>query len=181
MLDKQDIRKIYLNKRKNLNEKFVSENSEIIQNKLFLMKEYLCSESICVYMDTQMEVQTNRIILNALGNNKKVAIPKIENNVMNFYYIKDISQTKLGNFKINEPITKDIVKNDNPLIIVPGIVFDKKKNRIGYGMGFYDKYLNENKNCKKIALAFDFQIVDSVPYSQNDIKMDIVITEKSII
>jgi len=65
-------------------------------------------------------------------------------------------------------------------MIMPGVAFDKKKHRIGYGKGFYDKFLSEHEIEHKIALAFDFQILDSIPFDEYDIMPDMIITEKNI-
>lgn len=181
MLDKKYFREKMLNIRNNLDNNFVVKNSNIIQNNLLNIDEYINSKSIYIYMDINNEVNTKQIILNALDNNKKVAIPKISNNIMNFYYIQNINQVKKGYFNILEPTTNDIALDDNSLIILPGIVFSKSKNRIGYGKGFYDKYLSVNNKNIKIALCYDFQIIDSIPHTKNDIPLDIIITEKRII
>jgi len=68
------------------------------------------------------------------------------------------------------------------LIIVPGVAFDLNLNRIGYGKGYYDRFLSKvSKNVPKIALAYDFQVLESISEGENDIKMDMIITEKRII
>lgn len=181
MLNKEEIRKEILEKRNKLDKEFVLSNSRVIQNKLTSINEYTNCECIYIYMDTNNEVITKDIILNAFEDNKKVAIPKIINNNMEFYYIQNINQTLVGSFGISEPTTTDIANDKNALIIMPGIAFDFLKHRIGYGKGFYDRYLNKNKSLIKIALAFDFQILASIPYDKNDISPDIIITEKRII
>jgi len=71
--------------------------------------------------------------------------------------------------------------NNSTLIIIPGAAFDKEKHRIGYGAGFYDKYLSKSNVGDRIALAFDFQVLDRIPFNEYDIKPDIIITEKEII
>ena len=96
--------------------------------------------------------------------------------------IKNISQLQKSHKKILEP-HKDcqkIAPEKIDLIIVPGIAFDKQKNRIGYGDGFYDRLLKKTK-CPTIALAYEFQIVHNIPGEKHDVKVDQIITEKRIL
>jgi 5-formyltetrahydrofolate cyclo-ligase len=183
MLSKEEIRKQIAKKRDKIEQEFIKLSSEIIQDKVISLKEYIHSECIYIYMSFGKEVDTKEIILHALENKKRVAIPKIVDKKMQFYYIKDFGQTKLGYFGIQEPITNDIAKEDVPFMIMPGAAFDYSKHRIGYGKGFYDQYLNkeENKNIKKVAIAFDFQILDEIPSEKEDVSPDMIITEKQII
>lgn len=180
MLSKEEIRKELIEKRNKLSKEFVISNSNSIKEKLISINEYINCDYIYIYMDINNEVDTTEIILDAFKDNKKVAIPKVVDNIMNFYYIENINQISIGKFGIPEPISNKIANDQNALIIIPGVAFDNSKHRIGYGKGFYDKYL-QNKKIVKIALAFDFQVLYSIPYDEYDISPDIIITEKQII
>ena len=178
MLDKKQIRNDILKIRDNLTKDFVLENSRKITEKVLNTNEYKEANCIYIYMNTRNEVSTKDIIINALKKGKKVAIPKIENNKMEFYYISNIDEIKSGYFGIQEPIGNVIAKEKHILMIMPGVAFDIGKHRIGYGKGFYDRYLSENTVDKKIALAFSFQILNKIPYDNHDIVPDIIVTEK---
>jgi len=180
-LRKEDIRKKLTEKRSKLSCDFISENSKLISEKLFDMQLYNESDNIYIYMNFGGEVSTKEIISDALSKGKKVAIPKIINNEMNFYYIKDIEDVEIGHFGVMEPITNEIAKDDKALVIMPGVAFDSEKNRIGHGKGFYDKYLDKNKSFDKIALAYDFQVMEKVPFENADVRPDIIITEKNLV
>lgn len=181
MKSKEEIRKEVILKRKHLDKEYIDIYSEHISEKIFNLKDYEEAECIFVYMDYQGEVKTDRIIQESFSRNKKVAIPKIVDGQMNFYYISNIKEIEYGYYGIREPILNNgidnIAKENDPLIIIPGVAFDVKKHRIGHGKGFYDKYLKGKEYTKKIGVAFDFQIYDSIPYEIHDILPDKIITQ----
>ena len=104
MLDKSEIRKQIIEQRKTLSDEFIADNSNIITEKLLGMEEYKNAETIFIYMNFGAEVITKGIITDALANGKKVAIPKIADDRIEFYYINDISDTTPGIWGIPEPI-----------------------------------------------------------------------------
>ena len=104
MLDKSEIRKQIIEQRKTLSDEFITENSHIITEKLLDLEEYKNSETIFIYMNFRAEVITKDIITDALANGKKVAIPKIAGDRIEFYYIIDISDVAPGIWGIPEPI-----------------------------------------------------------------------------
>ena len=184
-MSKEEIRKQMIEKRNKLSEKFILKNSRIISEKLFGMDIYHKAESIYIYLDFNGEVSTREIIEDALSNDKKVALPKIINNEMEFYYIDNINDVYIGYFGIREPISNEVARAKEPLIIMPGVAFDRKGHRIGYGKGFYDRYLSKCNggacSARKIALAFDFQVMEKIPFESYDVIQDIIITEKNIV
>lgn len=180
-MNKEEIRKKVKEERNKLSEEFIDINSKKIAEKLFNMDVYKKVESIYIYMNFEKEVSTKEIIIDSLNKGKKVAIPKIANEVMEFYYISNIEDVSIGYYGIEEPIGTKLAKEENSLIIMPGVVFDKKKNRIGHGKGYYDKYLAKKNIENKIALAFDFQVLEEIPFENHDLIPDIIITEKTIV
>lgn len=131
-----------------------------------------------VYNSFGAEVETNLIIEHLFALNKKVYLPRVENGEMVAVPCNKNSQFKLGHFKIKEPIGKSENIN-NFVALVPCLAIDTMGNRFGYGGGFYDKFL-QNKNAIKVALAFDFQLVDKVPTEDFDVLMDMVITNSGV-
>lgn len=135
-------------------------------------------DAIYTYISFRDEVQTQRIIEYAFQNKIKIAVPKIINKRMDFYYINKMEDLETGFYGILEPRTNYIAKDNHILMITPGLAFDNHCNRIGYGAGYYDKYLVENQHLsiEKVALAYDFQLVDQLDIEPYDIKVDHIIT-----
>ena len=186
MKSKKDIR-IYIKERKeNLSISDTERYSNTIINKLISTEEYINSKTIFTYVSFNQEVITNKLIQQSLKT-KKVAVPKIVNDQMIFYYIESIDELKTGIKGILEPVNISgpymATPEDGSLFIVPGLAFDNNKNRIGYGRGYYDQYFNKYMGLKlnKVGLAFEFQVIDQVPVEDNDVKLDTILTETRII
>ena len=178
--NKNILREKYKNIRNNLKNK--NEKSDIIFEKL-LNNDYIKNvETIALYKNTISEVDTTKIIDYLLSIKKIVVLPKIiDNNKMLFYKINNTKKLNKSKFGIFEPFGEQsnlILKDDIDLFIVPGICFDIKKNRVGFGKGYYDYYL-ENTNAKKIGICFDEQISEEIIQTNKfDVQMDFVITDK---
>lgn len=177
---KQQIRDEMLKKRNELDSSKAKEKSSEIIKKVCLLKEFKESKVIHCYISNGKEVETLNFI-KGICNNKKIVVPYFVNNCLESSIFKESDQLKKGNFDFLEPSKpENFPKKDINLIIIPGIAFDKKGNRIGYGKGCYDKFLDQIP-AKKIALAYDFQIVDNIPEEEHDVKVDCIITEDRVI
>lgn len=153
--------------------------SVTILDKLMNMEEYKRVTCIYVYASFKNEVMTKPLIKKALLEGKKVALPKVLGKEIEFFYIKgeeDLEESSYGILEPKEGCEK--AEDKNALLIMPGVAFDKENNRVGYGAGYYDKYLQKPNNHYKIALAYKFQIFDSVSYDEYDIRPDLVLTEE---
>ena len=165
-----------------------SDLSYCITEKVVSHYDFGRAKNILIYMHYNSEVQTDGIILYAFMLGKRVFIPKVEGSEMNFYEIRDLKECVNGFRGIPEPpqsaeifqLSADRPK-DETLVILPGLGFDKECKRIGYGGGYYDKYLAANPNCMKMAIGYDMQCIDHVPVEETDISMDIIITDEQII
>lgn len=169
---KDKLRKIALTNRKNIkNKKELDQNILLNLQELKIIKQ---TKNILIYLSFGTEIDTYNII--NYFQDKNFYAPRIENNEMNFYKIDGFY--KLNKFNIKEP-TSNLKINDlkNSVIIVPGLMFDKRLNRLGYGKGYYDKYLKD-KNIYKIGLCYSCNLVDNLEIEEHDIKMDLVITEE---
>ena len=179
-MNKEELRKRYKIIRDNINNRD-KKSSEIIK-RLINTKEYQKSKVIALYSNISSEVETKELIKISLEN-KKVVLPKInKDNTMDFYEIKYLKDLEVGAFNIKEPKIKNkkpIKKEEIDLMIIPGICFDKNRNRIGYGKGYYDKYLS-NTNIKKIGLCYEEQITKEIKSDKTDIRLDYLITEIKI-
>ncbi len=172
-MDKQILRNKYKEIRKNISNK--EEQDNIIFNKVINLEEYKQSNLILTYVSLKDEVDTIKLIKHSLESGKKVAVPKCEGNDIVFYKISSLEDLQEGSFQILEPKTNEIVKDfDNSICIIPGLAFDKQNNRIGYGRGFYDRFL-ENYFGIKIGLTYRECICDKIDSEINDIKMDRII------
>jgi len=179
--DKNIIRKEMIKKREALSVDEHTYLSRLIFEKLASLPEYKNSRFIMTYISFRNEVDTKNIIKDAFFNNKRVAVPITMGGKIISSEIFSNSVFKIGTFGVSEP--KEIFEVDPKildLIIVPGNTFDKHGNRLGYGKGYYDRFLPKTK-AVKIGLCYDFNLVDEIPVSDNDIPMDIIITDKSIL
>lgn len=158
-------------------------NSQIICEKFLRLPEYESAKVVFAYIDCKNEVQTKSVIEKCWADGKTVAVPKVFGEVMKFYAISSYDDLEDGYFGIREPkheTLKEVIC-ENGLMILPGVAFDVQCHRVGYGGGFYDRYLEEHPNMKKIAFAFEFQVYENVPFEDFDIQPEKIITEKRII
>lgn len=173
-MDKKFLRNKYKEIRKNIKNKEVLDDK--IFNKIIELKEYKESKLILIYVSLNDEVDTFKLIEHSLKIGKKVAVPKCEGDNIVFYNINKLSDLEEGSFRILEPKTNGVINNfSDSICIIPGIAFDKENNRIGYGRGFYDRFL-EKYDGIKIGLTYAECICDRIDSESTDIKMDIVIT-----
>ncbi|OFW53736.1 MAG: 5-formyltetrahydrofolate cyclo-ligase [Actinobacteria bacterium RBG_13_35_12] len=182
---KEKLRKKIQNRRDNLRVRYRKERSKIIAEKFFNTVYYINSNNILIYYPFRSEVDVTIIIKKALKNKKNIILPRIDKHNLNIFYVNDLKkQLEKGTYGIMEPaigLCRPADISDIDLAVVPGVGFDKKLNRLGYGGGFYDKlllYIPEG--VKKIALCFDIQVVNSIPALENDIKVDCIITDTEI-
>lgn len=172
-MNKNELRKFYKIVRKNIQNK--EEQNSIILNKVIANKKVLDSSTLLIYVSFNDEVDTINIIKYFLGK-KKIAVPKIEDNTMNFYYINSLNDLKPGYFNILEPATNLKVETfTNTTCIVPAICYDSNNYRIGYGKGFYDKFL-ANKNIYTIGISYKETLINKIPIDKYDINLNEVIS-----
>jgi len=143
---------------------------------LFETSQYQEARTIYLYLPYNQEVRTIPILQRALQEGKRVAVPKVYGKEMKFIYIngmEDVAPSPLG---IPEPIADGPVGDDlEALVIVPGLVFDIRGYRIGYGGGYYDKFLSRERQHPTVALCYSFQLVDAIPTEEWDVPVDLVL------
>ena len=171
---KDEYRKRYLEIRKNIIDRDLKNN--IIYNKVINNKKVNDAKLLLIYVSTEYEVDTLNIIKYYLDK-KLVAVPKIENGIMNFYYIDSLNDLQLGCFNILEPVTnKKVINFNNAVSITPGICFSCDLNRIGYGKGYYDKFYSQYVNIYKIGICYQECLINNIPTDEYDIKVNEIIT-----
>lgn len=174
-MDKKVLREKYLKIRKEIKDIHKKKYDNRIFEKVINLLEYKECKLVLTYVSLSDEVDTIKLIEYSLKNGKQVAVPKCEGNIINFYNIKSIQDLKQGYFGLLEPENKNVVTNfENSICIVPGACFDKERNRIGYGKGYYDKFLM-NYEGTKIGLTYKECICDKIDTDKYDIKMDRII------
>ena len=185
-LVKSNIRKDILYKRNSISQSEIVSTSKIINDRVISSKEYQISQTIGAYYPIGSEVKTFDIIRHSIENKKNIALPRvIDSTEIKFFKViedkfEQIKFTK-GKYGIYENSTSNTIINKIDLLIIPGIAFDMNGNRIGYGKGYYDRYLSlGNANCI-MGLAYETQIVNNIPNNEHDIPVDFIITEKRII
>ena len=177
-MSKSSIRKTLLRLRK----KKYSKNLSVNSNKLFkyLEKKKLKSKIIGGYYPFNYELNILNILEIFEKKNYFISLPKIaKNNQMDFFKWSSNDPLKINNYGIPEPISSKICFPD--ILIVPLVGYDSNLNRLGYGGGFYDRYINKIKKIKKIitiGLAYSFQKVKEISINKHDIKLDFIITDK---
>ena len=180
MVLKEELREKFLNKRKYIENK--AEKSLMIAEKVKADERFLNAKTVAVYKSLPSEVSTEEIINYALSFGKTVATPKVCGKDLQFYTISPQTKFTKSGFGVLEPAGDEsdlIPKTDIELAIVPGVCFDKERNRTGFGKGFYDRFLKDT-DIYKLAIAFEEQISDeTLPTDENDIKMDCIITDKA--
>ena len=155
-----------------------------IAQKLFSLDEYKNADKILVFVSLFDEIDTESIINSALSSGKTVAVPYCKNKFgeMEFYLINSLDELKTGTFGVREPdieINKKLEDFEKSIIIVPGLSFDRDGNRIGYGGGYYDRFL-ANYSGVSIGLCYGEMMFDSIPTDKYDIPVDIVVTDSEV-
>lgn len=182
-MDKKTMRNNMKKHLYNLSNEQYMERSKIIHLKLLQEPSIIEGETIAVTISNFPEVDTRRLIEALWKLNKRVAVPKCDPKTkeMTFYSIQGFDQLEEVYYNLQEPIeavTEKIHKEKMDIIIVPGIVFDTNGFRIGFGGGYYDRYLPAFTG-KLISLAFDEQVVASVPTHTHDVPVQLIITDKN--
>lgn len=172
------IRKKTLEKRLGGSKKEFKQRSHEIIRKLLVTRIFQKSKNILFYMPIQNEVDTKPLIELVLKKDKNVMVPRVEDEkTMEAYKISSLGDLIVGKFGILEAkkSCEKFQKKDIDLVVIPGIAFDESGHRIGFGQGYYDTFL-KGIRARKIALAYDFQIVENIPREEHDITMDLIIT-----
>lgn len=191
---KKEIRKAILAERRALDEETAALASQVICRKVMQIYAYEEAEDICLYVPINNEVDAMLLAEAAREDGKRVWIPKVitkgtkardgqpgEAGIMKFNAYTGAGDIMTGPYGIGESESEDFLDPDEKtLLIMPGAVFTPWRDRIGYGGGYYDRFLEENPECKTIALCFDLQIVEELPAEEHDRKPDYLVSETSI-
>lgn len=180
-MSKSDLRKEFAKIRDSVENKAAL--SDEICNSILNSEFYKDAEAVFCYWPTKSEVDTKKIILSALADKKKVALPKCtdKDGNMTFYYITSLADLSEGMYGIMEPderLTAD-VSDKSSICVVPGLAFDFNGYRLGYGKGYYDRFL-ESFHGISIGICFEACLINELPINEFDKKVDYIITDKTI-
>ena len=158
------------------------EKSMQIFEQLITVPEFKRADRIYTYVSMDNEIDTIMFIDYSLSLEKRVFVPRVSGRDMEFYEISDISELSPGYMGIYEPDIngKEPDYSRTGFMCMPGLAFDKSYNRIGYGGGFYDRYLSVENKLYKAALAYEAQLLESIPAQDGDVRPDMIVTEESI-
>lgn len=157
----------------------IQEKSRMIYEKITALPEFLDADCF-LRIWTSKEVMTRDLIEKALQMGKTVAVPRVEDDDMVYYEIKDFSTLKSGYFGIMEPDGGKVCTREEGFLLVPGVAFDPARHRVGYGKGFYDRFLAAHPGFTTVAAAFEFQLFDAVPFEETDVLPQMLVTEQKI-
>jgi 5-formyltetrahydrofolate cyclo-ligase len=186
-LNKKELRNKFLNIRRNLEISYSSLKSDEILATIKKLPCYQKANTVMFYLSFDGEVITDNMIEQSFQDGKNVAVAAIKNNdktEMGAFKISNINQATDNVMGIRQPKINNSLELDKQnidLVFIPGIVFDVNCYRIGYGKGFYDKWLTEISRDKTIGLCYDFQIINRVPVEEFDIRLGMIISEERVV
>lgn len=184
--EKDLLRKTIIKKRRSINEEERRRKNAAIERNILSLPVYKDSETIMMYMNYWDEVDTGGIAEDTLLDGKRLVIPLCKGEMIIPSEIKRLEEdVQIGMFGIREPRPgnfKPVPPKDIDIVLVPGVAFDAQGNRIGFGKGFYDRFLPQLRdNVTIIGLAYSCQIVDHIDAEEHDFTMSLLVTENGVI
>ncbi|MCR4909393.1 MAG: 5-formyltetrahydrofolate cyclo-ligase [Lachnospiraceae bacterium] len=183
MTDRDELRNKYRRIRDSIEPALRRFLSGKIGERLFGLPLFKEAQSVFFYHSFGSEVETPEMIKTALSEGKLVALPRVlDDKAMRFYFVEDLESLEISRFGVPEPPKEGLCAISEPdLVIVPGLVFDREGNRLGYGKGYYDRFFKTLPyGVSKAALAFDEQLSDTVIKEEYDVPVDLIITPSEV-
>lgn len=183
-MPKKSLRRQMLEKRKSLSPREGEQAGLLVQRAFLASAEFAGAQVLALYAPIQREVGTEKVALAALSAGKAVLYPAVSGDSLVFRRVADVAELRKGAFGIGEPdaANEPFVPSAADVIVIPGVAFDLKGHRIGYGKGYYDRALHtlEGKG-RLVGFCYEFQLVDEIAGEPHDVRVDKIITEKRII
>lgn len=175
-MDKKTLRAEIRAKKRAMTEEQIESASRRLGELFADCEAYRQAKTIYGYLPYNQEVRTVPMLERALADGKRVAVPKVYGDRMKFIYMTDLNRVEKGYANIPEPVDDEPVAEDpTALVLMPGLAFDREGHRIGYGGGFYDKFLAEEPEHPTVALCYDFQMLEKLETEEFDIPVDLVL------
>jgi 5-formyltetrahydrofolate cyclo-ligase len=162
--------------------------SRAIFQRLVALPEYAFARTLMLYLDVRSEVRTRSFVPTAWQEGKRVVVPYCKDGKIELFRLDHLDELAPGIMAVPEPkpelrgcADRSIDPSELDVIVVPGLAFDRRGGRLGYGKGYYDKLLHQIRNdARKVAVCFECQLVPEVPLLPHDIRMDMIVTENSV-
>lgn len=175
-MDKTELRREIRARKRAMTEEEIETRSAKLARLFFASEAYQKAKTIYGYLPYNQEVRTVPMLAQALKDGKKVAVPKVYGDEMKFLYLDDLNAVAKGYAGIPEPIADEpVAQDETALVLMPGLAFDPQGHRIGYGGGFYDKFLAAEPNHPTLALCYEFQMLPKLDVEDHDIPVDTVL------
>ena len=175
-MNKQELRTLIRQRKRAMTPEEIESRSANLAEKFYETELYRNAKTIYGYLPYNQEVRTAPMLQRALQEGKRIAVPKIFGDEMKFIYLEDLTRVEKGYSGIPEPIDDGPVADDKTaLVLMPGLAFDPAGHRIGYGGGFYDKFLAAEPEHPTLALCYAFQMRPQLPTEEFDIPVDLVL------
>ena len=175
-MDKKALRREIREKKRAMSIEEIEERSARLGELFAGTDAYRNAKTVYGYMPYNQEVRTVPILERAILDGKRVAVPKVYGDTMRFIYLDDLTQVEKSDMGIPEPIADEPVADDKTaLVLMPGLAFDEAGHRIGYGGGFYDKFLSAEPTHPTLALCYEFQMQEHLETEEFDIPVDCVL------
>jgi len=178
--EKSSLRKVLLERRDATSYDFIKLTSQKIHNRLKQLEIFSDAKKIACYYPMGSEVLTQNIMQEILGNGKEICLPKVVENNLSFRKIEGLKDLEKGSYGIMEPKENCAELEGIEIVLVPTVGITKNGVRLGYGYGYYDRFL-ASSNAKTISLTYSKQIVKSIPFSEKDVNIDWIVTEEKVI
>lgn len=175
-MNKQELRSHIRSLKRQMTPEQIRNKSDALLALFTATEAYQNARTLYGYMSYNQEVRTLPILEQALRDGKRVAIPKCYGDEMRFIFMEDLSLVVKSNCGIPEPVDDDPVADDETaLVLIPGMAFDLQGHRVGYGGGYYDKFLTAEPHHPTVALCFDFQVLPRLETEEYDVPVDLVL------
>lgn len=183
--DKDELRCEMQDRLRGMTELEISNESEAAQQRLLGMSEFVDAGVVCCYLNMKLEVATSALVARRIEMGRVLTVPSYQDETRSYDIVQldDPSTLVEGKFGISEPgLGSSTFTGSVDLIVVPGLGFDRTGNRLGRGGGYYDRMLADDRflGAVKVGIAFNCQIIDSVPVLEHDVGIDVLITEERL-
>ena len=176
-MDKATLRREIAAKKRAMTEAQIAAASGDLARQLFAHPLYQRAGAVYAYLSYNQEVRTQAILRQAAADGKRLAVPKITDGRMDFLWLTAHTRLEPGFGGILEPVEGETANAADALVLMPGLAFDRQGHRMGYGGGYYDRFLAREPH-PTIALCYDFQLLDCLPTEDHDIPVDVVLSAK---
>lgn len=183
-MNKKELRAETARRRELCTARQAEEMSARIVGQILRTPQYIEAKTVFMYMSLPKEVQLRTLFDQSIRDGKEIAVPRVEGKQMHFYGVRSEHDLRVGVMGILEPDPSSCMQMDDreeALMILPGVAFDSALGRVGYGGGYYDRYLEAHIHHPTMAVAFSFQIFDYVPVQAHDIRPQLLFTENECI